>query len=104
MSVNKRIALRRHENTFLTLDQTAVDRRFEMPYLKTYNYPGEFINGSHAALVANIAETGMIDLSIEGWLLPADVLKLYEMGYFCGGGVFHVGTYYAPVPAFPAHA
>src|SRR5260370_15519846 len=104
MSVNKRIALRRHENTFLTLDQTAVDRRFEMPYLKTYDYPGEFINGSHAALVANIAETGMIDLGIEGWLLPADALKLYELVYFCGGDILELGTYYGLSTSVAAQA
>ncbi len=87
-------ALTRHENTFLTLDQTAIDRRFETPYLKTYGYPGEFINQHHAALVSNVAENGMIDLGIEGWLLPADALKLYEMAYFCNGDVLELGTYY----------
>jgi SAM-dependent methyltransferase len=84
----------RHESTFLTLDQTAVDRRFDMPYLKTYNYFGEFINKQHAELVSNVTANGMIDIDIEGWLLPADALKLYELVYFCGGDVLELGTYY----------
>jgi SAM-dependent methyltransferase len=85
--------LMRHESTFLTLDQTAVDRRYEMPYLKTYNYPGEFINRQHAALVSKLGAGGMIDTGIDGWLLPADALKLYELVYFCGGDVLELGTF-----------
>jgi SAM-dependent methyltransferase len=88
------LALMRHENTFLTLDQTAVDRRFEMPYLKTYCYSGDFVNQQHGALVAKVNKDGMVDLGIEGWLLPADALKLYELVYFCGGDVLELGTYY----------
>jgi tetratricopeptide (TPR) repeat protein len=88
------LALFRHESTFLTLEQTAVDRRFEMPYFKTYNYPGEFINAHHAALVSKVAANGMIDIGIEGWLLPADSLKLYELVYFCRGDVLELGTYH----------
>jgi SAM-dependent methyltransferase len=91
--LNESIATR-HDNTFLTLEQTAIDRRFVMPYLKTYGYSGEFINGQHAALVSNVAANGMIDIGIEGWLLPADALKLYEMVYCCGGDVLELGTYY----------
>jgi predicted O-methyltransferase YrrM len=96
--------LSRHDNAFLTLEQTAVDRRFEMRYLKTYDFPGAFINTSHSALVANIAETGMIDLGIEGWLLPADALKLYELVYFCGGDVLELGTYKGLSTAVAAQA
>jgi predicted O-methyltransferase YrrM len=96
--------LTRHENAFLTLEQTAFDRRFEMPYLKTYDFPCAFINTSHAALVANLAETGMIDLGIEGWLLPADALKLYELVYFCGGDVLELGTYKGLSTAIAAQA
>jgi predicted O-methyltransferase YrrM len=86
-------ALTRHDDTFLTLDETAVDRRFRMPYLKTYAYPGEFINRQHATLVSNLAPSGMIDIGVDGWLLPADALKLYELAYFCGGDVLELGTY-----------
>ena len=35
VSVNETLALMRHESTFLTLDRTAADLRFEMPYFKT---------------------------------------------------------------------
>jgi predicted O-methyltransferase YrrM len=104
VSVNETLALIRHESTFLTLDQTAVDRRFEMPYLKTYGYSGEFINSQHAALVSNVAANGMIDIGIEGWLLPADALKLYELVYFCGGDVLELGTYYGLSTSVAAQA
>jgi SAM-dependent methyltransferase len=92
-TLNTSPALTRHDGTFLTLDATAVDRRFHMPYLKTYAYPGEFINRQHATLVSNLAPSGMIDIGIDGWLLPADALKLYELAYFCGGDVLELGTY-----------
>jgi len=102
--VNETLALMRHESTLLTLDQTAVDRRFEMPYLKTYSYSGEFINRQHAALVSNVAANGMIDIGIEGWLLPADALKLYELAYFCGGDVLELGTYHGLSTSIAAQA
>jgi hypothetical protein len=38
--INEALALMRHESTFLTLDQTAMDLHFQMTYLKTYSYPG----------------------------------------------------------------
>jgi hypothetical protein len=87
------LELTRHESTFLTLDQTSNDRRFEMPYVRTFNFPGEFIGDQHRGLVSNIGPNGMIDTGVEGWLLPADALKLYEMVYFCGGDVLELGTY-----------
>src|SRR4249920_3794215 len=83
----------RHESTFLTLDQTSTDRRFQMPYVRTFNFPGEFINEEHRALASNIRSDGMIDIGVEGWLLAADALKLYELVYFCGGDVLELGTY-----------
>jgi cephalosporin hydroxylase len=83
----------RHESTFLTLDQSSTDLRFVTPYIKTFDFPGEFINDQHRALVSNVASNGMIDIGVEGWLLPADALKLYELVYFCGGDVLELGTY-----------
>jgi predicted O-methyltransferase YrrM len=83
----------RHESTFLTLEQTATDVRFQMPYVRTYHFPGEFINQQHRGLVSRIDANGMIDIGVEGWLLPADALKLYELVYFCGGDVLELGTY-----------
>lgn len=86
--------LARHQETFLSLKEvTDVDRRFAMPYRKTYEFAGDFINRQHAELVSNLQPNGMIDLGIEGWLLPADALKLYELAYFCGGDILELGTY-----------
>jgi len=78
-------ALYRNAATALTLEQTAVDRRFDMPFRPTFSYAGGFINPEHAAFATCPTRHGMIDVGIDGWLLPADALKLYEMAYFCGG-------------------
>jgi SAM-dependent methyltransferase len=93
MSNTAPLELIRHESTFLTLDQTATDRRFQMPYIRTFNFPEEFINQQHRGLVSKIGPSGMIDIGVEGWLLPDDALKLYELVYFCGGDVLELGTY-----------
>ncbi len=85
--------LHRRADTLLSLKETAVERRFDMPYLKTYDFLGDFINPWHERLGESIASTGMIDIGVEGWLLPADALKLYELAYFCGGDVLELGTY-----------
>jgi cephalosporin hydroxylase len=34
----------------------------------------------------------LINIGIEGWLFPADALKLYEMAYFCED-ILEIGTY-----------
>jgi predicted O-methyltransferase YrrM len=64
-----------------------------MRYLKTFNFPEEFINEQHRRLTSDVSVNGMIDIGIEGWLLPADALKLYELAYFCGGDILELGTY-----------
>jgi hypothetical protein len=87
------MTINRHADTFLTLRETAEDRRWSAPYQKTYDFPGDFIDVDHATLVKKVHPTGMIDLGIEGWLLPADALKLYEMAYFCQGDILELGTY-----------
>jgi predicted O-methyltransferase YrrM len=83
----------RHEESFLTLEETATDRRFDMPYRKTYDFDGDYIDAAHRALTECPTQHGMIDLGIEGWLLPADALKLYELAYFGGGDVLELGSY-----------
>ena len=35
----------------------------------------------------------MIDIGVEGWLLPSDALKLYEMAYCCSGDMLELGAY-----------
>jgi predicted O-methyltransferase YrrM len=83
----------RHEDSFLTLEETASDRRFDMPFHKTYDYPGDYIDADHRRLAECPTREGMVDLGIEGWLLPADALKLYELAYFGGGDILELGTY-----------
>ena len=87
-------ALTRWEDTFLTLEQTAIERRFDMPFHKTYPVNGVFINDWHRHLSQAAGSTGMIEIGVEGWLLPVDALKLYELGYFCGGDILELGTYF----------
>jgi predicted O-methyltransferase YrrM len=83
----------RHEDSFLSLEDTAVDRRFDMPYRKTYDFAGDYIDGDHRNLAECATQQGMIDLGIEGWLLPADALKLYELAYNSGGDILELGSY-----------
>ncbi len=85
--------LHRHEDSFLTLRQTAAERRFDMPYRKTFPFDGETLSAQHRAQVARLHPTGMIDVGVEGWLLPPDALKLYEMAYCCTGDILELGAY-----------
>ncbi len=83
----------RHVESWLTLEQTRTDQRFAMPYRKTYDFAGPFIDKAHEALADAPTKQGMIDIGIAGWLLPADACKLYEMAYFSGGDCLELGTY-----------
>ena len=85
--------LSRHRHTRLTLERTATDRRFLMPYRPTYAFRGAAIDATHRLLATCPRRDGMIDIGIPGWLLPADAQKLYEMVRFCGGDVLELGTY-----------
>jgi predicted O-methyltransferase YrrM len=81
-------------DTALTLAETSVERRFDCEYRKTYDFPGQYIDDAHRSIgEAPLHEWGMIDIGIEGWLLPADASKLYELAYFAGGDVLELGTY-----------
>jgi predicted O-methyltransferase YrrM len=83
----------RHEDTLLTLAETATDRRFDMKFQKTFGYDGDFLDDTHRALAHRLHDTGMIDIGIDGWLLPADAQKLYEMAYLCPGDILELGAY-----------
>ncbi len=83
----------RHEDTLLSLEQTEADRRFDMPFRKTFDYGGDFLNEEQRRLGEKLHDTGMIDIGIDGWLLPADAYKLYEMAYFCPGDILELGCY-----------
>ena len=80
-------------DTFLSLEATSRDLRLQAGYKKTYDFPGEFIDGYHQWLSRCPKHPyHMIDIGIEGWLFPADALKLYEMAYFAGD-ILEIGTY-----------
>jgi predicted O-methyltransferase YrrM len=64
-----------------------------MAYIKTFDFPGDVIDQNHRQLALKVDGNGMIDIGMEGWLLPADALKLYELAYFCGGDILELGTY-----------
>jgi hypothetical protein len=77
----------------MTLEQTATDQRFNMKFMPTYKYDGDYINWEHAEFAICPTRLGMIDIGIDGWLLPADALKLYELAYFCRGDCLELGTF-----------
>jgi SAM-dependent methyltransferase len=62
------------------------------PYRPTHDYPGEFINETHAAYATCPQKGLQIDLGIHGWLCRQDALKLYEMAFFATGDVLELGT------------
>ena len=64
-----------------------------MPFCKTWAYEGAYINAQHKQLSTKLHPSGMIDIGIEGWLLPQDALKLYEMAYCCNGDILELGAY-----------
>jgi len=85
--------LNRHSHTFLTLEQTAANRR--LPYQKTYDFSGLYIDEQHHRIgSAKRNSEGFIDIGVYGLLSPIDALKLYELVYFCGGNVLDLGTGY----------
>ena len=65
--------LLRHQATLLTLEDTAADQRFRMPCRKTYPFEGDFLNERHQNLVSRLHPSGMIDIGVEGWLLPSRI-------------------------------
>ena len=68
-----------------------------VPYRKTFGFPGERINKSHAAFdeaaTGLLGVPGLIDIGIEGYLLTDDAPKLYEMGYYADGNILELGTH-----------
>ena len=91
--ISGKTTLSRHQDTFLTLEDTATERRFAAPYQKTFPFDGEFLNDRHRSLISQLHASGMIDIGIEGWLLPPDALKLYEMAYCCPADILELGSY-----------
>jgi SAM-dependent methyltransferase len=96
--------MHRHPDTWITLQESGTDRRFSRPYMKTFDYLGDFINNEHYGIASCSTKKGMIDLGIEGWLLIPDALKLYEMVYFSAGDVLELGPYRGLSTSIIAHA
>lgn len=87
--------LRKNVDTYLSLDQTRNDRRFDMPFRVTFDEGRDFVDERHKSLVEGKthAETHMIDIGIPGWLLPADAGKLYELATYSVGPILEIGTF-----------
>ena len=64
------------------------------PYLPTYELAGKFINEQHRFYSTCPENGGLIELGIDGWLRPADALKLYELAYFAPGPILEIGSYH----------
>lgn len=65
-------------------------------YEKTFDFPGEYLDAEHRRIGAAPSRTDitfLIDLGIEGYLLHADALKVYELGRLCDGDVLELGTH-----------
>ncbi|MFN3721473.1 MAG: class I SAM-dependent methyltransferase [Paracoccaceae bacterium] len=86
-----------HQNleTYLSFDDIRQDRRFDRPFRPTFYSNVDFVDGRHKALVTDPTnpETHMIDIGIDGWLLPADAGKLYELAMFSVGPILEIGTF-----------
>jgi predicted O-methyltransferase YrrM len=91
--MTRNLNLLRHNDSFLTLKSTAIERRFDCPYRKTFEFDGDAIDDFHSSIPSLATASGMIDAGIEGWLLPQDAQKLYEMAYYSSGDIFELGTY-----------
>lgn len=67
------------------------------PYVRTFQFPGDSIDGFHARLAtAPLGRKGVnfgIDIGLDGYLARAEAMKLYELAYFCSGDVLELGTY-----------
>lgn len=67
------------------------------PYVRTFQFPGEAIDGFHARLAtAPLGRKGVnfgIDIGLDGYLATAEAMKLYELAYFGCGDVLELGTF-----------
>ena len=65
------------------------------PFRPSYQYAGEFVDATHAALAESTDQQALVDYqSIDGFLRVADALKLYEVAFFATGDVLEIGTHH----------
>jgi len=65
-------------------------------YKSTYFFNDEFINENHQYYEnceRDLSNT-IIKTQIDGWLRPADALKIYELAYFSQGNILELGTFH----------
>jgi len=87
-----------NSHSWIDFDQlTNSESPDKVVYKKTIDFAGEFANEQHRALsVAPGGRMGLdylIDIGIDGFLLTADALKIYEMAYFSDGNILELGTH-----------
>lgn len=63
------------------------------PYRPLFDFPGEFVDSGHNALVELPVRDGLIQGPVPGYLRPADALALYELAYFATGDVLELGSF-----------
>ena len=84
--------MNKNSDTFLSLEELG---NVYPPYHHTYDFNSDFINDNHkffSECKKDETDT-IIDTGIEGWLMPEDALKLYELAYFCNDDMLELGTY-----------
>jgi predicted O-methyltransferase YrrM len=84
-----------NDDTYCRLSELSL--RKVRPYKRTYEFPNDYINDHHKLFTTcprgRMGIDFIIDLGIDGYLLPDDALKLYELAYFCKGNILQLGTY-----------
>ncbi len=94
--------LRPHRHADSAVAEAELGTRFP-PWRPTFRFRGPFLDPFHASLAVAGAD-GLIDLGIEGWLRPADALKLYELAVFSPGDLLELGTYHGLSTHIQGHA
>ena len=84
-----------NEDTYTSLYE--LKKAKARPYKKTYDFPGDYINDHHKFFTTcprgRMGIDFIINIGIDGYLLPEDALKLYELAYFCKGDILELGTF-----------
>jgi predicted O-methyltransferase YrrM len=89
-----------HPETFLSAEALGTgigDYRPNFQIQGSLNPHHEFLASFPVRQLLQLTAPGLLDRResriIEGWLWPADGLKLYEMAYFASGDILELGTY-----------